>query len=133
MQRTFRQLTATGFIVTAMEGLAAEHYRRVISEKTRDALAQLRAKGRHVSRWAPYGWRFGSGGRLVAVPPEGATLVRIGELAASGLSLRGISRTLAAEGIAARNGSPFRAKVLLGIIRRQPVIERMVALARPRH
>src|ERR1700730_2850259 len=31
--------TATGFIVTAVEGLAAEHYRRVISEKTRDALA----------------------------------------------------------------------------------------------
>src|SRR5258708_5425465 len=37
--------TATGFIVTAVEGLAAEHYRRVISEKTRDALARLRAKG----------------------------------------------------------------------------------------
>jgi DNA invertase Pin-like site-specific DNA recombinase len=34
--------TASGFIVTAVEGLAAEHYRRVISEKTRDALARLR-------------------------------------------------------------------------------------------
>jgi hypothetical protein len=38
--------TASGFIVTAVEGLAAEHYRRVISEKTLDALARLRSKGR---------------------------------------------------------------------------------------
>src|SRR5439155_597968 len=45
--------TATGFIVTAVEGLAAEHYRRVISEKTRDALARLWTKGRRVSRFAP--------------------------------------------------------------------------------
>ncbi len=32
--------------MTAVEGLAAEHYRRVISEKTRDVLARLRSKGR---------------------------------------------------------------------------------------
>ena len=51
--------TASGFIVTAVEGLATEHYRRVISEKTRDALARLRAKGRRVSRFAPYGFRLG--------------------------------------------------------------------------
>jgi|SRR5713101_7172032 len=37
--------TASGFIVTAVEGLATEHYRRVISEKTRDALARLRPSG----------------------------------------------------------------------------------------
>ena len=42
----------------AVEGLAAEHYRRVISEKTRDALARLRAKGRRVSRFPPYGFRL---------------------------------------------------------------------------
>jgi DNA invertase Pin-like site-specific DNA recombinase len=38
--------TASGFIVTAVEGLAAERYRRLISEKTRDALARLRAAAR---------------------------------------------------------------------------------------
>ena len=50
--------TATGFIATAVEGLAAEHYRGVISEKTRDALARLRTRGRRVSRFAPYGFRL---------------------------------------------------------------------------
>ena len=86
--------TATGFIVTAVEGLAAEHYRRVISEKTRDALAWLRAKGRRVSRWAPYGFKIGPGGRLLAHRPETLTLQRIGRLAEAGLSLRSISRVL---------------------------------------
>src|SRR5712692_4543491 len=70
--------TATGFIVTAVEGLAAEHYRRVISEKTRDTLARLRAKGRRVSRFAPYGFRLTPGGRLVADQKEQALVCRIG-------------------------------------------------------
>ena len=64
--------TATGFIVTAVEGLAAEHYRRVIREKTRDALARLRANGRRVLAWPPTatgwppdaGWSSTRGSRL---------------------------------------------------------------------
>jgi hypothetical protein len=40
----FSRSSSSGFIVRAVEALAAEHYRRVISEKTRDALACLRAK-----------------------------------------------------------------------------------------
>ncbi len=79
--------TATGFIVTAVEGLAAEHYRRVISEKTRDALARIRAKGRRVSRFAPYGYRLAAGGRLVTNPKEQALLGQIAALRRRGLSL----------------------------------------------
>jgi DNA invertase Pin-like site-specific DNA recombinase len=102
--------TASGFIVTAVEGLAAEHYRRVISEKTRDALARLRAKGRRVSRWAPYGYRFGPEGRLVPEPREQAALGQIAALKGSGLSLRAVSRALAAVGVMARNGRPCQRK-----------------------
>lgn len=78
--------TATGFIVTAVEGLAAEHYRRVIAEKTRDALARLRAQGRRISRWAPYGFRLAPGGRVVVDPREQAVLAQIAALHAGGLS-----------------------------------------------
>jgi DNA invertase Pin-like site-specific DNA recombinase len=53
--------TASGFIVTAAEGLAAEHYRRVISEKPCNALARLRANGQRVSRFARYGFRLALG------------------------------------------------------------------------
>jgi DNA invertase Pin-like site-specific DNA recombinase len=87
--------SSTGSIVTAVEGLAAEHYRRVISEKTRDALARLRLQGRRTSGLAPHGCRFGPGGRLVTDPREQDTLAEIRALAGAGLSLRGISRALA--------------------------------------
>ena len=114
--------TATGFIVTAVEGLAAEHYRRVISEKTRDALARLRAKGRRVSRFAPYGHRLAAGGRLVAHPKEQALLHQIEALRRQGLSLRAISRALAGRGALARNGRPFGPSTLLGIVRNRRVM-----------
>ena len=91
----------------------AEHYRRVISEKTRDALARLRTKGRRVSRFAPYGQRVAAGGRLVADPHEQKSVLgEIAALSASGLSLRGVSRALAGRGVLARNGRPFAAMTL---------------------
>jgi DNA invertase Pin-like site-specific DNA recombinase len=114
--------TASGFIVTAVEGLAAEHYRRVISEKTRDALARLRAQGRRVSRWAPYGWRFGPGGQLRPHAGEGAALHRIAELSAGGLSLRALSRALDGEGIRARNGRPFAPSTLGVLVHNRSVV-----------
>ncbi len=113
--------TATGFIVTAVEGLAAEHYRRVISEKTRDALARLRANGRRVSRFAPYGHRLAPRRRLVVNPREQAVLGQIVALRGQGLSIRAISRALAADGVMARNGRPFGPSTLLGIVRNRTV------------
>lgn len=102
-------------------GLAAEHYRRVISEKTRDALARLRAKGRQVSRFAPYGYRLASGGRLVVNLKEQALLGHIEALRSQALSLRAISRDLASRGTLARNGRPFGPSTLLGIVRKRTV------------
>jgi DNA invertase Pin-like site-specific DNA recombinase len=104
--------TASGFIVTAVEGLAAEHYRRVISEKTRDAMASLRVNGRRVSRFPSYGSRLGPGGCLTPDPREQSILVKVSKLRATGLSLRAISAALASKRVLARNGRPFSAKVL---------------------
>jgi DNA invertase Pin-like site-specific DNA recombinase len=116
--------TASGFIVTAVEGLAAEHYRRVISEKTRDALARLRANGRRVSRFAPYGFKDAAGGRLVPAPREQAVLRQITRLRASGLSLRGVSGALARRGTMARNGRPFAAMTLSRLVTKRPDSDR---------
>lgn len=114
--------TAAGFIVTAVEGLAAEHYRRVISEKTRDALSRLRANGRRVSRFAPYGFRLAPDGQLAANLAERTVVGRIVALRASGLSLRGVSRALSARGVLARNGRPFAPSTLLGLVRNRAVV-----------
>jgi site-specific DNA recombinase len=113
--------TASGFIVTAVEGLAAEHYRRVISEKTRDALARLRAKGRRISRWPPYGFRFGLDGRLMQEPAEQVALGAIASLSTGGLSLRAITGRLAADGIRARSGRPFAPSTLSRLVPNRPV------------
>jgi len=134
--------TASGFIVTAVEGLAAEHYRRVISEKTRDALARLRANGRRVSRWAPYGARLthadcprtgphvvvGSDGKVRGTcglgpdPPELTALTTIRALA-RGRSLRELSRALTRRGILARTGRPFAASTLALLVHNRPVVD----------
>lgn len=118
--------TASGFLITGVEGLMAEHYRRVISEKTRDALARLRAKGRRISRWAPYGHRFGPGGRLVVDQGEQAALGEIAVLSASGLSLRAIAGRLAAGGVTARNGRPFAPSTLSRLVPNRSVVNTAV-------
>jgi site-specific DNA recombinase len=115
--------TASGFLVTGVEGLMAEHYRRLIGEKTRDALARLRAKGRRVSRWPPYGFTFGPDGRLMEDPGEHAIRQRIVALSASGVSLRALSRALAAEGIFARSGRPFGPEMLSRIVHNPSLVD----------
>lgn len=115
--------TASGYLMAGVEGVVAAHYRKVISEKTRDALARLRAKGRRVSRWAPYGYHFGPGGRLLPAPDEQATLRAIAALSTRRLSLRAISRTLAEQGILARNGRPFAASTLAVLVHNRTVVD----------
>ncbi len=66
--------SASGYLTAGIEGIVAAHYRKVISEKTRDALARLRATGRRYSGLPPYGFRFGPDGRLVRDRREQAAL-----------------------------------------------------------
>lgn len=109
--------TASGFLVTSIEGVVSEHYRRTVSEKTRHALARLRAQGHRVSRWAPYGFRHDADGQLVAEPHEQAALAAIAGLRDAGLSLRAMSGKLEAQGFTGRNGRPFQANVLAKLLR----------------
>jgi DNA invertase Pin-like site-specific DNA recombinase len=85
--------TATGFLVTGVEGLMAEHFRRLIGEKTRDALARLRATGRRYSNVPPYGWRVaGDGLQLEPDPAEQAALDTIRALAPGPVAAGAIAR-----------------------------------------
>jgi site-specific DNA recombinase len=113
--------TATGLLMTGIEGLLAEHYRKVISEKTRDALARLRAKGRRVSRFPPYGFALATGGGLVPSPEEQVVLTEIVALRTMGHSFRAIAGELAGRGIMARSGRPFAPSTLWPLVRNRPV------------
>lgn len=114
--------TASGFLTTTVEAAMAEHFRRIIGEKTRDALAHLRTTGRRYSNVPPYGWKLGHDGlALVADGTEQAALATLRELRASGMSLRKIAAELAARGIFARNGRPFAAKVVRDLVTDRPI------------
>lgn len=94
----------------------AEHYRRLISEKTRDVLDRLKGQGRRVSRHVPYGCRLASDGLHVEPEPqEQAALTEIRVLA-SGRSLRALGSALAERGVLARNGRPFAAQTLSRLV-----------------
>lgn len=98
--------SSNGLLMTTIHAALAEHYRVLVSEKTKDALAQLKAKGRRYSGKIPYGFNL-IGDRLQSLEPEQAIIRAIKRLAADGRSIRGIARELEHEGHRARNGQPF--------------------------
>jgi DNA invertase Pin-like site-specific DNA recombinase len=109
--------SSSDFLATGVEALVADHFRRVVAEKTRDALAQLRSTGRRYSHILPYGFQLGPDGRLKAERDEQAALVVIARLRARGYSLRRIAAALASRGILARSGNPFRPSTLARLVR----------------
>jgi DNA invertase Pin-like site-specific DNA recombinase len=118
--------TAGGFLMAGVEGLMAEHFRQLIGEKTRDALARLRATGRRYSGVAPYGFRVSDDGvHLEADPAEQRALAVMRALRVAGLSYRALAGELAGRGLRQRNGAPWSAALLHRVLGRQP-IERSV-------
>lgn len=93
------------FFFTLMASLA-EMERRVISERTREALARKKELGERVSRFAPYGYRFVDN-RLVEVPQEQAIVFGIKHLRDEGNSYGRIVQILADRGIKTRKGTLF--------------------------
>jgi DNA invertase Pin-like site-specific DNA recombinase len=112
--------SASGFLVTGVEGLMAEHYRRLIGEKTRDSLQHLRVRGRRYSGIAPFGYEA-QGGRLVEHQGGAqATLALVASLRAAGASWRGVCGRLAERGITQRNGRAWSVALLHRVAIRQP-------------
>ncbi|OJY17176.1 MAG: hypothetical protein BGO98_13615 [Myxococcales bacterium 68-20] len=117
--------TAMGrFFLTVMAG-AAELERNLIGERTKAALAHIK-RDRSVKLGAPaLGWtrtdERDADGRLVAreVDGEVATVNRIVELRAQGLSLRTIAATLTKEGRMTKRGGAWRPVTVDRVLRRQ--------------
>jgi DNA invertase Pin-like site-specific DNA recombinase len=108
--------SSSGFLSAGVEGLVAEHWRLICSEKTRAAMARLRHDGRRWAREAPYGWCW-EAGRVVPCPQEQATLTLLGHLA-PGRTLRALGAALHAAGHAPRSGGTWAPQVLSRLVRR---------------
>jgi DNA invertase Pin-like site-specific DNA recombinase len=107
------------FMATVFDAFS-ELERARIALRTRAAMRAKKARG-ETTGTPPFGCAVDSAGRLVPAPDEQATVLRIRDLAASGVTRRGIVAALGAEGLAGRNGRP------LGLTQVQRVLERALA------
>jgi len=69
--------TASGKMVFRMLAVLAEFERDCVSERTTSAMKHLRDHGLRISRFAPFGWRFGKDGRSLAVVPAEQDAIRL--------------------------------------------------------
>ena len=102
----------------------AQFEREIISERTYEAMQQLKAQGVKMGG-PPYGYEFSqvldNKGRrtLVPVATEQALIDRMAALYKSGLGFKDIARQFTAEGIRARRGGEWNGGVISAILQRE--------------
>lgn len=115
--------TASGRLVLHVLGAVSQWEREAIAERTRDALAQIRAAGARLGGEA-LGWRRGqaldaSGRRCCEdVIHEGETIDRALELREQGLSIPQIAAALEAEGRRTKRGGRWHATTVQRLLAR---------------
>ena len=96
------------FFLTVMAG-AAELERNQVGERTSLALRHMAALGQYTGGHAPFGFKLGDGGNLLADAQEEAALAEARRLHQEGLSLRAVAKVLAEGGFVSRAGRAFGA------------------------
>lgn len=121
--------TAAGRLMMLNLANYAQYERELISERTRESMQHMRAQGIRLGV-APYGYKHSlqlddKGRRvLVPVPAEQEVIRQIASLHADGQPLLTIARMLSEQGITARRGGPWRARLLGVILEREGHYER---------
>ena len=98
--------TPSGRMVFRMLAAINEFERDQVAERTKSAMAHIKAQGRRVGS-IPHGYRLGDGNALVADAHEQEIVRLVRELRAGGWTLQSISDELAARGLFNREGRPF--------------------------
>ena len=113
--------SAAGKMMFRMLAVLAEFERDVISERTKTAMAELKAQGRRVGT-IPFGWNESETGDLVENEQEQVCRGLISEMRRDGVSLRGIAKNLEARGIKTKTGkSRWQAMTVRSILQRSEV------------
>ncbi len=117
--------TASGRLVLHVLGAVSQWEREATAERTRDALAQVRADGGILGREA-FGWKRGAAAADPHGPPcrqpieaECVTIDRIVALRGEGQTLVQVAATLAAEGHATKRGGRWHPTTIQRILRRK--------------
>jgi site-specific DNA recombinase len=128
---SFDTSTPAGRAMMSLLGTFAELERDTIRERTRSALAQVKAEGRHAGR-IPYGSRLVAHGRPgeLEMDPDEARVVRLAAwMRAQGHSLEQIGRVLNQAGHRTRSGARWSRQMVANVLRnpRTPAIVAAVA------
>ncbi len=109
--------TASGRLVLNVMGSVCQWEREAIGERTAEALAVMRANGRRISRYAPYGYRFNSRG-CIEDGHEQRAIGLMRQLRAKGTSLRRIAEELQAKGFTNRTGKRLSPQLIANVLGR---------------
>lgn len=110
--------TAAGRLVLNVMTSVAQWEREAISERTRDALRHKKALGFRIGE-IPYGFKLAADGRrLEEDADEQATVARMRELRASGLSFQAVADELNRLGYTTRRGTRWRYQDIADLARR---------------
>ena len=111
--------SATGRLFVSMLAAFAEFERNLISDRTRGALAELKAQRRRVGT-VPYGYRCHAGA-LTEDADESAVIDRAQTWRRGGWTWEQIAQELNARGTPRRNGQPWHRKAVVRCTKRGPV------------
>ncbi len=114
--QTLNTGSAMGRFFLGMMAGFAELERNLTGERTSQAMAHLKAEGRHVG--APGLGKRMEAGELVANPEESATVARILELRQAEKTLREIAATLTAEGRRTKRGGKWGPETVRQVLAR---------------
>jgi len=115
---SFDMSSAYGRAMAQMASVFAELERAMIRERTRSAMNVKRSRGERISGYAPFGWDFGRGGRLLPNAREQKVIARVRQLRAEGLSYRGIAKRLDGERIRPKRGRRWVHTAVKSVLKR---------------
>ncbi len=107
----------TAQLIRAVLLAVAQFEKAMIAVRIRAALQVKKNRGEMTGR-APYGMRVSHDGKTLETnPDEHAIKERLRQLRASGLTIRGVQREAATEGLCNRKGKPFTLRALHTLVR----------------
>jgi DNA invertase Pin-like site-specific DNA recombinase len=114
----FDMTSPYGRAMAQMTSVFAELERAMIRERTRNAMNVKRSRGERISGYAPYGWDFAGGGRLVRNAQEQTIIGRIRRLRARGLSYRQIAMRLDRDGVRPKRSKRWIHTTVMNVLQR---------------
>jgi DNA invertase Pin-like site-specific DNA recombinase len=108
--------TAAGRLVLNIMVSVSQWEREAIAERTKDAMAHMKATGARVGNIA-FGFQLGANGQLEMNQAERDIINKVRELQGAGHSLREIAAELNRQGFTTRRGSAWRHEYVSGILK----------------